>query len=213
MRNIFVALFMLLSFSYVVAQTSGSDSTKQRKFNPEKLSFNASYYGETVWYLGAKIGAEYIIFEKKKEKIKHRKRGDYTKTKFNQFIITGNLGFFWQPHNYTSVFTNFAILYRHTANKGFQYNFGISPLGMNTFFFNETYEVSDNGDVKKVFLPARFFYSPSIIMGFGHTLGKERKSAWFLNLHLAGLLPYNNAVNFLAVLEFGFRFNIKKFNK
>jgi len=203
-------IIAIVIFIFNVQLFAQSDTIKQQKFNPEKLSFNASYYGETGWYPGLKIGAEYIIFEKKKYKTKHSKRkGEYTKTKTNQFIITGNLGFYWQPHNYTSVFTNFAILYRRTANKGFQYNFGISPLGLNSFFYNETYTVSDNGDVNKKFLSARFFYSPSIIMGFGHTM-KHKLTAWFLNIHLTGLLPYNNAVNFLAVLEFGFRFNIIK---
>jgi len=212
MKKIIVILFVLLGlYSHTYAQ---SDTTMQKGFQYEKLNFNASYYGETGWYPGLKIGAEYIILEKQKEKIKtKKKKGEFTKTKTNQFIITGNLGYYWQPHNYGSFFTNAAILYRHTTNKGFQYNFGISPLGMNTFFFNETYEVSDEGEVKKVFLPARFFYAPSIIMGLGHTMKKKRLSAWYLNLHITGLLPYNNAVNILAALEFGFRFNIKKFNK
>ncbi len=211
MKTAIIISIILLSFN--IQLHAQSDTIKQQKFQSEKLNFNASYYGETGWYPGLKIGAEYIIFEKKKQKIKHhKKKGEFTKTKTNQFIITGNLGFYWQPHNYTSVFTNFAILYRHTTNKGFQYNFGISPLGLNSFFFNETYTVSDNGEVKKPFLSARFFYSPSIIVGIGHTM-KHKLTAWFLNIHLTSLLPYNNAVNFSAVLELGFRFNIIKVKK
>ena len=203
---------LLLLFS-IFSQVSAQTDSLTKKFQLEKLSFNASYYGETMWYPGVKLGAEYILFEKKKEKIKNRKKkGTFTKIKTNQFIITGNLGYYWQPHNYGSLFTNFAILYRRTAHKGFQYNLGLSPLGLNTFFFNETYKVSDNGEVTKAFLSTRSFYSPSIIMGLGHTM-KGRLTAWYLNLHITGLLPYNNAVNFLAVLEFGFRFNIKKLEK
>jgi hypothetical protein len=102
-------------------------------------------------------------------------------------------------------------LFRHTGNKGFQYNFGISPLGMNTFFFNETYKVSDDGEVTKALLSARAFYAPSVIMGFGHTMKKKRLKAWFLNMHIIGLMPYNTSVNALEAIEFGFRFNINKF--
>ena len=212
MRIIITSLILLVSaYMQLFAQT---DSISKQGFELEKLNFNVSYYGETGWYPGIKIGAEYILLEKQKEKIKtKKKKGKFTKTKTNQFIITANLGYYWQPHNYGSFFTNSAILYRHTTNKGFQYNFGLSPLGVNAFFFNETYEVSDDGDVKKVFLPTRFFYAPSIIMGLGHTMKKKRLSAWYLNLHIISLMPYNNAVNALAVLEFGFRFNIKKINK
>ncbi len=212
MRIILTSLLLLLSvYTQIFAQ---ADNLNKQHFQLEKLNFNASYYGETGWYPGIKIGAEYVLFEKQKQKIKNRKKkGTFTKTKTNQFIITANLGYYWQPHNYGSFFTNSAILYRRTTNKGFQYNFGISPLGLNIFFFNETYKVSDNGEVKKAFLSARAFYSPSIIMGLGHTMKKKRLSAWYLNLHITGLIPYNNAVNLLAAIEFGFRFNIKKFNK
>ena len=207
MKNIFTTLFILFS---ILSQLSAQSDSLKQKFHRERLDFNASYYGETVWYPGVKIGAEYILFEKKKEKLKHnKKKGNFTKIKTNQFILTGNLGYYWQPHNYGSLFINSAILYRRTAHKGFQYNFGISPLGLNTFFFNETYKVSDDGEVEKAFLSARAFYAPSLIMGIGHTM-KKNVSAWYLNLHLTGLLPYNNAVNFLVALEFGLRFNIKK---
>jgi hypothetical protein len=211
MRTFLAAFILLLGVN--IQLFAQSDGTNKKGFQSDKLNFNASYYGETGWYPGIKIGAEYILFEKKKEKkITRKKKGAFTKIKTNQFIITGNLGFYCQPHNYGSLFINSAILYRHTAHKGFQYNFGLSPLGMNTFFFNETYKVSDDGEVDKSFLPARAFYAPSLIMGLGHTM-KKNLSAWYLNLHLTSLMPYNNAVNFLVAIEFGFRFNIKKFNK
>jgi hypothetical protein len=206
MKKVTTVVLFLFLFAGVFAQSDG----QKQGFQLEKMSFNASYYGETVWYPGFKVGAEYILSEKKKDKIKKsKKKGEFTKTKTNQFIITANLGYFRQPHNFGSLFLNSALLYRHTAHKGFQYNFGISPLGMNTFFFNETYDVSEDGTVKKAALPARIFYSPSLILGLGHTM-KKKLTAWFLNVHLTSLIPYNNSVNFLAALEFGFRFNILK---
>ena len=206
-------IIILLLTGIMPALYAQTDSSAT-KFRYENLSFNGSYYGETVWYPGLKFGAEYIIREKKKYKEKHsKKKGDFTKTKTNQFIVTANLGFYWQPHNYSSPFINSAVLYRRTANKGFQYNFGLSLVGVNAFFFNETYKVSDDGEVSKAFLPVRLFYSPSIIMGLGHTMKGKTLTAWYVNLHLTALMPYNNAVNALAALEFGFRFNIKKFNK
>ena len=207
MKKILTTVFVL---TILLSQLLAQSDSLEHKFQRERLDFNASYYGETLWYPGLKFGAEYVLFEKSKEKIKHSKRkGDFTKTKRNQFILTGNLGYYWQPHNYGSVLLNFAILYRRTTHKGFQYNLGINPLGINTFFFNETYTVSDEGEVDKAFLSARAFYAPSIIVGLGHTM-KKKISAWYLNLHLTGLMPYNNAVNFLIAMEFGFRFNIKK---
>jgi hypothetical protein len=206
-----IAISLFFSVSGIVK----AQSEKQTGgFRYDNLSFNLSYYGETVWYPGLKAGAEYVISEKKKEKVKNSKRkGEYTKTKINQFIVTANLGYFWQPHNFGSVFLNTALLYRHTGNRGFQYNLGISPLGMNTFFFNETYNVSDDGTVEKAVMPARIFYSPSLVFGLGHTMKKKTLTAWFLNFHLTGLIPYNNAVNLLMFAEFGFRFNIDKFDK
>ncbi len=209
MKKVFIVLTTLL-LVFFAGGIYAQSNTAGKGFNLDNLSFNASYYGETVWYPGLKIGAEYIFFEKKNEKVKtSKKKGKYTKIKTNQFIVTANLGFFSQPHNFGSLFLNSAILYRHTGNKGFQYNFGISPLGMNTFFFNETYDVTDDGIVETTTLPARIFYSTSFIMGLGHTM-KKSLTAWYLNLHFSNLIPYNNATNFLVALEFGFRFNINK---
>jgi len=207
-KGIIIALFLVMILSIrVMAQTEPEIS---KAATIRQFSLNASYYGNTIWYPGGKFGAEYVFHESQKSKVKeNKKNGEFTKIKFNQFIVTGNVGFFWHPNNYFSMFTNYAVIYRRTSHKGFQFSTGLSPVGLNVFFFNETYEVSDTGDVKKAALPTRFFYSPSVIIGIGHT--KDKKvTAWFLDLHIVGLVPYNTGINAYIGLEYGYRFNLKK---
>ena len=173
------------------------------------LDFNASYFGNDIIYPGLKFGAEYIFHSHTKTKTEHKAKGDKHKLKTHQWVIMGNVGFFWHPRNYTAFFTDFGVLYRHTGTRGFFWHMGLSPAGVMGTFLNETYEVSPDGDVTKPSLPSRWYYSPDFLAGIGHTM-KNGRSAWFMNLRFDGMIRYNTAFNTLVSLEFGFKFSMKR---
>lgn len=175
------------------------------------LAFNAAYYGNNIWYPGLKIGAEYIWHSKTHRVHKSKHKGPKDKVKTNQWLAAGNLGFFWHPHNYTLLYTSYGLLYRHTNTKKFYWNVGASPLGLGVTFYNETFEVTDDGNVKEVSLATRWYYAPDLVFGIGHFPKKDGGflNGWFLNLRIQGLVRYNAGYMPFASIEFGFKFNRK----
>jgi hypothetical protein len=176
----------------------------QQKPSGLDIKFNASYYGNNLWNPGLKVGAAYIFKEthwdgeSKKGKEKH---------KMHQFMINGDLGFFWDPKDFTAVFTYFGVTYRKTNTKGFNYNFGLSPAALYRSFLPETWEVDDEGNVSEVVLPGRFYYAPTLIAGIGKKMNGKTFSAWFMNLNIMTLVKYNANMVPLLNVEFGYRFN------
>jgi hypothetical protein len=169
------------------------------------LRYNASYYGNNLWNPGLKVGAAYVFRETHFDgKVKSGKE----KHKMHQFMVTGDFGFFWDPKDFTAVFTYFGVTYRKTNTKGFNYNFGLSPAALYRSFLPETWEVDDEGSVSQVTLPGRFYYAPTLIMGIGKKM-KEGKmfNAWFMNLNIMTLIKYNANMMPLLNFEFGYRFN------
>ncbi len=170
-----------------------------------RLDFDGAYYGNNLWNPGLKFGAEYIW----KEKIREKEKKKRTKIKTNQFILGGDIGFFWDPRDYTALFTYYGLVYRHTNTKGFRYNFAISPAGYFRSFLPETYEV-EGSQVDKVVLPGRSYYAPVLTLGLGRLRrNKEKKlKAWFLDLDVMFLVPYNAAMVPLLNVAYGYRFNL-----
>jgi hypothetical protein len=179
---------------------------EENKSSKIKLDYNASYYGNNLWNPGLKFGAEYVFHKNVVEKAKKKK----TKTKTHLFLINGDLGFFWDPKDYTALFNYYGVTYRKINTKGFNYNFGLSPLGVFRSFLSETYEVKDDGSIQKVFLPGRFYYAPTFVMGIGKNRKEKRINAWFLNVSAITLIKYNADFVPLINIEFGFRFDLSK---
>ncbi len=179
------------------------------------LDFNAAYYGNNVWYPGLKIGAEYIWYSKTHAGQVTKEKGSVNKLKTNQWLVGGNLGFFWHPHNYTLLYTGYGLLFRHTNTKKFYWNAGGSPLGLGVTFYNETFEVTDESNVQEVSQATRWYYTPDLVFGIGHFPKKEGTfiNGWFLNLRIQGLVRYNAGIMPLTSIEFGFKFNRKKLRK
>ncbi len=199
-----IFLLFLPVFVFGQQHVSGGAALRDSMALAHPLDLSISYFGNSVVYPGLKFGAEYVFHSHTKAKTGHK-----NKLKTHQWVAMGNAGFFWHPRNYTAFFTDFGVLYRHTGTKGFFWHMGLSPAGVMGTFFNETYDVSPEGDVTKPGLPSRWYYSPDFLAGIGHTR-KKGGSAWFLNLRFDGMVTYNAALNMLVSLEFGFKFNMKR---
>lgn len=176
----------------------------------ERLDFNAAYYGNMLWNPGLKFGAEYVWRAKQ---IVKTNRKNKTKTITKEKILSGDVGFFWDPQSHVGVFNYYGIIFRRTNSKrNRQLNFKVNPLGYYRSFLPETYAVTESG-VDKVTLPGRNYYAPSFSIGMGKLQNGKTLKARYVNLNFMFLTPYNTNLSPLISLDFGFRFNGKKRNR
>ena len=189
--------FVLLSPLFLFAQEPADESAR--------LDFSGSYYGNNLWNPGLKFGSEYIW----REWVKTKEKKKRTRTKTNRFVFNGDAGFYWDPMNYTALFLYSGIRFRHINTKGFHYHFGAAPVAYYRSFLTETYEVSSSGEVDKVPLPGRSYYAPTLSLGLGkYRRGEYRLKAWFLDLDVMFLVPYNADFVPLLNVSYGYRFNL-----
>ena len=178
-------------------------------FDKEKLTYYFGYFGNNIVNPGLKIGANYPIVVKTKELQKKKK----LKIRSHHLDWDGIIGFYWDPMSHIGVFTNYGINYEEIFTKGFKYKIGLNPVGYLRTFLPETYEVDEDWNVKKVFLPGRSYYAPSFSIGIGKLRNDMRFSEWFINLNSILLIPYNTGLAPIVNLEFGFKFNFQSNEK
>ncbi len=173
----------------------------------DRTEFKIGYSGNVIWNNGLTFGAEYLW--KEKVKIKDRKRGKRTNT--HQFLFNSTLGFTtnFSSKTDTGLFTNFGLTWRRTNKKGKQFSIAFNPLGYYRSFLPETYEVKGN-DVKKVFLPGRGYYAPSLSIGLGRLRKGKTLTGRYFNINFMLRTPYNTGTVPSVSLQYGFRFNFKK---
>lgn len=205
-----ITLFIISVSSSVYGQKIDSKKTVELPSNfHERIEFSGAYYGNMLWDPGLKFGAEYLWKEKHKEK--GTKKG--TKTISKQKILSGDIGFYLSYHSQVEVFNYYGIIFRRTSSKNNrQFNFKFNPLGYYRSFLPETYEVTE-GSVSNVPLAGRNYYAPSISIGTGKVRDNKMLKARFINLNFMMLMPYNNSINPMISIDFGYRFNINKRNQ
>jgi hypothetical protein len=194
-------LFLIISICVkyeVFAQTDTISVIKN------KLNFYAAYSGNNLINPGINFGTTYPILIREKHKIKNEKQ----KNKIRQLNFDGNIGFYWDPLSHFGIYTNYGLSYLKTYTRGFQYKIGLNPLGYYRSFLPETYEVNENWEVEKVFLPGRSYYAPSMVLGIGKSRPDKILNAWFLNIKSMLLTPYNGHVMPLVFIEYGYRFKL-----
>ncbi len=173
----------------------------------DKTEFKVGYYGNLLWDNGLNLGAEYAWKEKKK--VKETKKGQKTIT--HQFLVNGNLGYSTNFANKTDngLHTYYGLIWRRTSPKRWQFQVELNPLGYYRSFLPETFKV-DGGDVSKVRLPGRGYYTPTIAFGIGRLRNGKRRSGWYLNFNCAFRTNYNAGVLPTYSIQYGHRFNFKK---
>ena len=202
MRNFLIVFILLLGL--------GSQLSAQSLFS-QPPEFQLSYFGEFIFHPGVKAGIHFPFSSSTKLKTKqNRKRGRFTKTKFKQLKLGGNIGFYQQKQHLTGYLLNAELTYQRTNNKSFRPNkfshfeaaIGIGyyryQLKGTTFTTdgNSFQEKNGNGNA----------LMPSLSVGWGRTLPFIKKtdirsfvkSSLYLEMaHGTSVLPH-------YVLEIGF---------
>ncbi len=200
---------LVLSYSAYSQDSKSFKSIELPAIFYERLDFSGAYYGDMIWNPGLKFGAEYVWKEKQKQKKKRKG----TKTITKQKILSGDVGFYISDLSRAEMFNYYGIIFRRTSSKkNRQINFKFNPIGFYRSFLPETYEVVGE-EVNKVFMAGRNYYAPSISFGIGKMRKDKKLKARFININFMVLMPYNNSINPMISIDFGYRFNIKKKNK
>ncbi|MFT7071225.1 hypothetical protein [Patiriisocius sp. Uisw_017] len=203
MKQTLLTYFLFFNISAIIAQES---PPIERSFL-DQTEFKVGYTGNLIWNNGLQLGAEYLL--KEKVKIKVKKRGP--KTIINQWLIDGNFGVTtnFSSRTDTGVFANFGLMWRRTNKKGKQLSIGLNPVGYYRSFLPQTYEVNGD-DVNKVFLPGRNYYAPSLSIGIGRFRKGKKITGRYLNLNLRLRTHFNTTTLPAISLQYGFRFNFNK---
>ena len=127
---------------------------------------NIAYFGKSVTRPGFKIGTD--LFELKSKS--HIKAGGDTISR--KIILSSNVGYYCHFRNHHGLFLNSELGYRIRYQRGFFMQFDIGAGYLRTFLTSRTYEVDNNGEIRKIPLAGSNKFMP----GAGITLGKEFKS-------------------------------------
>ena len=165
---------------------------------------------------GLKFGKSYILKEKEKSrkhlfKFKQNKHGNKVKTV--QYLLDGNAGFYNHPNNHFGTFVGVGLTrFRLRERTGITYGFSFELSYLRRFYNNKTYELTDNGTIRRVPLAGTnnvvFALSPS----FGKIMGtKKGKEGWHLYFKPSlQILTYNHSFVPNATLEIGVTVNMTK---
>ncbi len=202
-------LSLIKGYSQSIEHTKNAVNLTSQSFL-ERTEFKIGYSGNIFWNNGLNFGAEYLL----KETIKTKNRRGSQRTNSHQFLLNGNLGFTtnFSTSTDTGIFTNYGVTWRRTNKKGKQFSIEFNPLGYYRSFLPETYKVSGD-EIKKVFLPGRGYYAPSISVGIGKQRKDKKITGRYFNINFMLRTPYNAGALPAFNFQYGYRFNFKKKHK
>lgn len=173
------------------------------QINPKAFTYTVSYFGNNLWNPGLKFGAE---MPKNENTITNKKGKE--RSILNNYAA--DIGFYRDGGSHVGVFLGAGWQRKKVFNKRFFITMEGKPLGFYRSFLPETYKVEDDGSIKKVGLPGRFYFAPSVSAGFGIAGKKDTERALFAKVHVITLLPYNTYIMPLLNIELGYQFNLSK---
>ena len=128
-------------------------------------------------------------------------------------MLDGNAGFYNHPNNHLGTFVGLGLTrFRFKKRTGITYGFSFEFSYLRKFYNHKTYELSDDGTIKRVPLAGTnnvvFALSPS----FGKIMGtKKGKKGWHLYLKPSlQFLTFNHSFAPNATLEIGVSANMTK---
>lgn len=214
---IFILLFIV---NIIYAQTSDRPVKKVYldTTSIDLLDVRVGYHGVVTFHPGFKVGVEYPIRRKIKELPRYPilsrveiLNGKGAKIIRKDIIASANTGIFHHKQNHSGFFLNIELEKRRTGKKGVYGGFSMGIGGLRTFL-GPTYKIDENDEFKKVFLPGRMYFMPSISFNHGWNF-KYKKTipcSIFYKMTYFFYIPYNNALNINFAFEFGLRMKILK---
>jgi hypothetical protein len=198
-KQVIRALIILLSVPLSISTILGQN-------NRATQGISLSYFNDQLLKPGMRVGYEYPIWGKIKEK-------DSGKSTIKEFVVKMNIGFHTHKRNTTAVFLNATIGYRFTTNSGFI----IEPLHIGTgyvynFLGADTYSI-DNNTVKKVNNAGNStFMTPYLsLIGVGYDFRKKQNLPFSAYISIDPFLryPVNTQTKLTLSIPVGFTYYFK----
>jgi hypothetical protein len=161
--------------------------------------FSIAYSGNNIWNPGANFAYSRILDRKDNPAA--------GKTNSLEMRWRASTGFYLDPGSHWALFSNAGIGFRKPGNR-VVFTFSLSPAGIYRSFLTETYLVNAD-EVKKVFLPGNFYYSPGAGFDIGRKLADKPESEIFGGIQVITLIPYNTYLMPLVHMRIGLRFASK----
>jgi len=197
--------FCLISLQNYAQSNNLKDQKLKKPDFLTKTDYAIGYYGNMIWNPGLSFSVEYVF--KELNKTKEKKRG--TKSITNQFLLNGNIGFYWDPKSHSGLLNNYGISWKRINHRGKQISIDINPIGFSRTFLPETYTLI-NDKIEKVFLPGRFYNAPSFSIGLGKIRQGKKLSARYFKINYTLLTQYNMHPMPMLFIAYGYHFNISK---
>jgi len=170
----------LITILLIVVSTKSFSQEKERIL-PDY--YTIGYFGEKGFHFGliGNIGYELFL---SKDSLKRSDRLDYGLALNGYFHLENHIGFHFKSQ----------LTYYHIFGKSFELGIKTEIGYMRRFYQGETFEVSGNGGVNKVWLAGQnaFIYGAYISFGQTFWLYKNRNSRWFIEMGAFWEYPYNN---------------------
>ncbi len=194
---------IVLSFIFLCFCVCSYAQSNKNISGKSPIEYSLGYFGNSIWNPGLIGGIEYPL----KSKTKTKKSGrDITW----DFVVTHQLGFYWDPKSHVGAMVNNGIILRKTNSSNRQITYAFSPLNYHRSFLPETYNVDDSGNVSRLKFASRGNYAPSISIGIGKLKENKKTLAHHFKLHIMMLIPYNAGILPSLNLEYGYRFSRRK---
>ncbi|MFD2034629.1 hypothetical protein ACFSKL_07515 [Belliella marina] len=142
---------------------------------------------------------------------KHRKHR--TKTIYKERYLSYGLGMYHHINYHANYFSQTEWVARRQKSNGY-YTESSLGLGISrTFVDGATFNVSDNGEVNKVFLAGNWFglVSAGGALGYNANLKNKKNYSLYFKYNFLILFPYNSLVTVRPTIELGFNYNLSGF--
>ncbi len=191
-KEILIICIMFFSFGTTYSQKTDTTSILDTR------TYTISYFGNNLLKPGIKLETNVILTEK----IVIKKKGVRTK----QFLLGGNLGFYWHHRSHIGGFNYYQVIYKNTKTTKLKHTkIGIGP-GIYRSFYPQTYSVS-NGNVNKASLAGRTYFAPVLSFGTGRIIPDRFFQSRTFSTNLMFLFDYNSGIVPLLNFEVGLCFN------
>jgi hypothetical protein len=197
-------LLISLIFVFIISNIFAQDTLQNHKFN----GIGLAYYGEYFSHYGLKITTELPLLTK--DKVKTKNSGKIV-NKRKEVFVTGNIGGYVHKRNHVALFVGSEIGYRKTRKNGFKYEFLLGLEYLHTFLQGDTYEVNDEGEVKKVNLAGQSNLMVPFSLGFGYDFNYHYKKPISISIKPGFFIqyPYNIAIALRPTIDLGIYYYFK----
>lgn len=188
-------------------------SVNAQSLRIQDLPINISYFGENGIHPGLKLGIEYPLASREKEKERlfrkrQEKRGSKLKTR--ELFLTGNIGSYIHPNNHLGVFVGTDIGARRIKGKNGNFvelNLGIGYL--QRLYTIDTYTLDANESLQRIGAAGNGSFMLGLAPSFGRDLSvkKGRSVKWFVKPGLQ-ITRYNHSFLPNGFLELGVQFRL-----